>query len=96
MKTLSIAEARRDFCSIAADVAESGEPVVVSRYGAPFLMITAYRPEAVQESPRKAAKPASFKDSPLFGMWADREEMADPRAWIEKMRGERRKRIGLE
>lgn len=93
MKTLSIAEARRDFCSLAAVVAETGEPVVVSRYGAPFLMITAYRPEAAVERP--APKPVRVEDTPAFGMWAGREDMADPRAWIENMRNERRKRIGL-
>lgn len=91
MKTLSIAEARRDFCAIAADVAETGESVVISRYGVPNLIIMKYSPEAAKTDPPPRKR--SIKDSPLFGMWADREDMADPRAWIEKQREERRKRL---
>ncbi len=91
MKTLSIAETRRDFCSLAADIIESGESIVISRYGAPSLILMKYKPEFVEERPRPAT--ASIRESPMFGMWADREDMKDPRAWIEKMREERRKRI---
>lgn len=92
MKTLSIAETRRDFCSLASDVIESGESIVISRYGAPSLILMKYSPELVEEKPKAASKPLRCEDTPLFGMWADREDMADPRAWIEKMRAKRRER----
>ena len=95
MKTLSIAETRRDFCSLASDIIESGESIVISRYGAPSLILMKYAPEFVEEKPKRQKTARSFRDSPLFGMWADREDMADPRKWIEEQRAERRKRMGL-
>ena len=95
MKTLSIAETRRDFCSLASDVIKTGETIIISRYGAPSLMLMRYEPELVEEKPKRQKATKSFKESPLFGMWADREDMADPRAWIEKQRAERMKRMGL-
>lgn len=91
MRTLSIAEARRDFCSLASDIIETGETVVISRYGAPSLILMKYEPEKAS-SAKVEKKRRSIRESPIFGMWADREDMADPRAWMEKMRAERRKR----
>ena len=93
MKTLSIAETRRDFCALAADIIESGESIVISRYGAHRLILMKYEPELVEEKPKP--EKVRCEDTPGFGMWADREDMADPRAWIEKQRAERRKRMGL-
>ena len=92
MKTLSIAETRRDFCSLASDVIETGEAIVISRYGVPSLILMKYTPKAVAEKPATASTPPRCEDTPLFGMWADREDMADPRAWIEQMRAKRQER----
>ncbi len=92
MKTLSIAETRRDFCSLASDVIESGESIVISRYGTPSLILMKYSPELMEEKPKTDTKPPLCEDTPLFGMWADREDMKDPRAWIESMRAKRRER----
>jgi antitoxin (DNA-binding transcriptional repressor) of toxin-antitoxin stability system len=40
--------------------------------------------------PPASAKPGKslprVEDSPFFGMWADREDMADPVAWVRKIR----------
>ena len=33
--------------------------------------------------------PASFNDDPLFGMWRDREDMADVAAYIRRIRASR-------
>ena len=93
MKTYSIAETRRDFCSLASDVIDTGESIVISRYGAPSLILMKYAPELVQEKPKP--KKVRCEDTPLFGMWADREDMADPRKWMEEQRSERMKRMGL-
>ena len=93
MKILSIAETRRDFCSLASDIIESGESIVISRYGAPSLILMKYAPELVEEKPKP--KKVRCEDTPGFGMWADRKDMADPRKWIEEQRAERRKRMGL-
>ena len=91
MKTISIAEARRDFCSLAADIFESGDSVIISRHGTPCLIVSKFSPEK-KASETSAKKIPSIRDSPLFGMWADREDMKDPRAWIETMRAKRRER----
>jgi antitoxin (DNA-binding transcriptional repressor) of toxin-antitoxin stability system len=32
-------------------------------------------------------------DHPAFGMWADREDMKDPSAWVRKLRRKRRERL---
>ena len=40
-------------------------------------------PLAAKEKPKKAS------DHPACGMWADREDMADPVAYIRKMRSEK-------
>lgn len=93
MKTLSIAETRRDFCSLASNVIDTGEAIVISRYGQPSLVLMKYAPEAVAKMAKTAARPPRCEDTPLFGMWADRKDMEDPRAWIEKHREERRKRL---
>jgi hypothetical protein len=34
--------------------------------------------------------PARIEDTPMFGMWADREDMADPLEWVHKIRGPRK------
>jgi antitoxin (DNA-binding transcriptional repressor) of toxin-antitoxin stability system len=34
----------------------------------------------------------SIRDHPAFGMWADREDMKDPAAWVRKLRSKRRNR----
>ena len=91
MKTLSIAEARRDFCSLADDIFESGDSVIISRHGVPCLIVSKFTPEKTAETPEQ--KTVRCEDTPLFGMWADREDMANPREWIEKMRSERMKRL---
>jgi hypothetical protein len=93
VKTLSIAETRRDFCSLASDVIKNGETIIISRYGAPSLMLMRYEPELVGEKPKP--QKVRCKDTPGFGMWADREDMADPRKWIEEQRAGRMKRMGL-
>ncbi len=60
--------------------------------------------EMVSEGrPRKSgAKPSAPKskeamrveDHPAFGVWADREDMKDPSAWVRKIRGPRYDRLG--
>ena len=90
MKTLSIAETRRDFCSLASDVIESGESIVISRYGTPCLILTRYTPEFDMDKPK--GKTVKCEDTPGFGMWADREDMADPREWLQRMRSRRTER----
>lgn len=90
MKTLSIAETRRDFCSLAADVLETGEAIVISRYGKPSLILTRFSPELTGMNPEK--KPVRCEDTPAFGLWADREDMANPREWLENQRKKRMER----
>ncbi len=35
-------------------------------------------------------------DHPAFGMWADREDMKDPAAWLRKIRAVRYERLGIQ
>jgi len=35
-----------------------------------------------------------LEDHPAFGMWADREDMKDPSAWLRKIRAPRYDRLG--
>ncbi len=34
----------------------------------------------------KTKEPMRVEDHPAFGMWADREDMKDVRAWLKKIR----------
>ena len=72
-------------------ILESGDSVIISRHGVPCLIVSKFTPEKTAEKPEP--KKLRFEDTPLFGMWADREDMANPREWIEKMRSERMKRL---
>jgi arabinogalactan endo-1,4-beta-galactosidase len=46
----------------------------------------------------KRKKPAQgvrdLLDFPVIGMWADREDMKDPSAWVRKIRAPRYDRLG--
>ena len=64
MKTLSIAETRRDFCSLASNVIDTGEAIVISRYGRPSLILMKYAPEEVAEKTKTAARPPRCEDTP--------------------------------
>jgi hypothetical protein len=37
----------------------------------------------------EAAQAAAFSDDPLFGMWRDREDMADVAAYVRRIRASR-------
>ena len=52
--------------------------VTLTRRGKRFAVIVPY--ELTQETDLKV------EDSPCFGMWADREDMADPVAYVENLR----------
>lgn len=41
------------------------------------------------EQAAEARAPAEFADDPLFGMWRDREDMADVAAYIRRIRAPR-------
>ena len=57
---------------------EHNEKVTLTRRGKKLAVIVPY--ELTQETDLKV------EDSPCFGMWADREDMADPVEYVEKMR----------
>ena len=57
---------------------EHNEKVTLTRRGKRFAVIVPY--ELTQETDLKV------EDSPCFGMWADREDMADPVEYVEKIR----------
>jgi len=60
---------------------DRGEPVTVLYRGK----------EKAKIVPIKSEKPKTkLEDHPFFGMWADREDMKDPAAWVRKLRSKRR------
>jgi hypothetical protein len=42
----------------------------------------------------RSKEPMRLEDYPAFGMWADRENMKDPSAWVRKIRAPRYDRLG--
>lgn len=60
---------------------DRGEPVTILYRGK----------EKARIVPIKAEKPKMrIEDHPACGMWADREDMKDPVAWVRKLRSKRR------
>lgn len=45
------------------------------------------------ESPPDRTDVAMLSELPFFGMWADREEMADSAAWVRRQREQRQQRL---
>lgn len=43
----------------------------------------------IEEEPKLATDGSFFTDDPAFGMWRDREEMADVAAYLRKIRAPR-------
>lgn len=41
-----------------------------------------------QAAEKKPVERIPLRDEPFFGMWADREDMADPVEWVRKIRRE--------
>ncbi len=58
MKTLNIAEARQNFSALVDEVRFGGEPVIVSKYGRPAVMIT----RLPAPSGRTAQPPRDWRD----------------------------------
>ncbi|MCC5842118.1 MAG: type II toxin-antitoxin system Phd/YefM family antitoxin [Opitutales bacterium] len=51
MKTIGIFEAKTTLPSVCAEIARTGEPVLVSRRGKPFVMISPPPPSVLNERP---------------------------------------------
>jgi antitoxin (DNA-binding transcriptional repressor) of toxin-antitoxin stability system len=65
---------------------DRGETVTVLYRGKEKAKLTPITPASGQE----AAPLPRVQDTPLFGMWKDREDMADPAAWVRKIREPRK------
>ena len=48
---------------------------------------------AVLQPPESGGKRARKLDTPAFGMWADRDDMADPNEWRRGLRKKRRESL---
>lgn len=59
------------------------ESVTVTYRGKPLAVM---RPIESADSATSTEPPASARDHPSFGIWADREDMADPAAWVRELR----------
>jgi prevent-host-death family protein len=73
----SVSELKRRMKDVMSAI-NCGEHVVLTYRGRRFAVIV----------PLEDEKKNKFKaeDHPAFGMWADREDMADPVAYVEKIR----------
>lgn len=60
------------------------EKIVVS-YGKKKLALI--QPISEAEPPKKTYPEGDLRNSPLFGIWKDREDMADPAAYVRSIRG---------
>jgi antitoxin (DNA-binding transcriptional repressor) of toxin-antitoxin stability system len=45
-------------------------------------------------STQRSKEPMRVENHPAFGIWADREDMKDPSAWLRKIRAPRYDRLG--
>jgi antitoxin (DNA-binding transcriptional repressor) of toxin-antitoxin stability system len=64
---------------------ESGQRVTLTHRG---KVIGTIHP-AANDTPAKH----DIRDHPAFGMWADREDMKAPAAWVRAQRGKRRDKL---
>jgi len=63
------------------DMVERGEEVIITYRGRPRARIV-----SINEGPDQAE---SAGKNELFGLWADREDLADPRTWVRNLRQSR-------
>lgn len=61
---------------------DRGETVTILYRGKEKAKLMPIEPESA-ESGKNLPR---VEDSPFFGMWKDREDMADPAAWVRKIR----------
>ena len=61
---------------------ERNEKVTLTRRGKRFAVIV---PDSLMKKENSLTL-QDIEDSPCFGMWADREDMADPVAYVENLR----------
>jgi prevent-host-death family protein len=52
------------------------------------------RKSGAKPSTPRSKEPMRVENHPAFGMWADREDMNDPSAWVRKIRAPRYDRLG--
>jgi prevent-host-death family protein len=52
------------------------------------------RQPGAKPSTPKSKEPMRVENHPAFGIWADREDMKDPSAWVRKIRAPRFDRLG--
>jgi hypothetical protein len=74
-----------------------GLPESAQREVLHYIEFIRSRYPAVKPATKTAGKrKTSWSDTPLYGLWQDREEMADPAAYVRHLRGGRTKCDGLK
>lgn len=66
MKTLNVASVRNNFSQLVDEVHESGEGVVVAKYGHPFVMLVPFTPQPSSESSRYPLRGLPYRMSDDF------------------------------
>ena len=77
MADISVQDLRRDLKHVIDDVA-AGDSVIVTRRGEPMVRIV----PVIGQSGDDAALPA-------FGLWAKRDDLQNPAAWVRERRAPR-------
>lgn len=79
MQTIPIKETRANLADLINQVEVAGKSFVITKFGKPKAMLV----PVLDDRGQRSVKP---KKIPGFGMWADREDMKDPDAWVRKIR----------
>jgi len=80
---LSIKDARDNFSLLIDTAALTGKSFTITKFGRPKAMIT---PVKSKISPKPASPNNILKEAK--GIWADREDMKDSAAWVDRLRTE--------
>lgn len=72
-------DTRANLADLINQVDVGGKRFIITKFGKPKAMLV----PVLDDRMRKSTRP---KKLPGFGIWADREEMKDPDAWVRNLR----------
>jgi hypothetical protein len=75
---------------------EHGQPVLSHPLGLPDGTDVVVRIEPVATPQLVVSTEEEFSSLPFFGMWADREDMADAAAWVRRERERWQERVARQ
>lgn len=85
MRTVSIQELRDNLSQIVEETAIAEKKFTVTKFGRPKVKIVPLHLTDIRDRDRQKK---DLRKSPLFGIWKDRQDMADSADWVTKLREE--------